>query len=229
MADAANFRRTTAATGLVGSAVLAAAATVIYQPHTGGVPAAVLTSLQRDPASANLSAILMVLQGFAAVIAALAIGHLLRDRFPLLSSVGTSLAALGGFAEAVATTFTLAFLPMAQDPAHHATYLQVIAQADRLQNLFSLVGLLGTVIGTLLLSIGLFRAHINPRWAAPTIWAFLVLEFVGSGFAPAFGLAAVTLGVIAYTALAVTVWTSPRTAWMTAAEAAPPVPVPTVA
>jgi hypothetical protein len=62
---------------------------------------------------------------------------------------------------------------------------------------------------------------------APAIWAFLVLEFVGSGLAPAIGFAAVTLGVIAYTALAVTAWTSPRAGWMTAAQAATPLPEPT--
>ena len=98
MADAALFRRTTAATGLVGSAVLAAAATLIYQPTGGGVPADVLAGLQRAPGPAEISAILFVLQGFASVIAALAIGHLLRGRFPLLSSVGVGLAAVGGFA-----------------------------------------------------------------------------------------------------------------------------------
>jgi hypothetical protein len=117
---------------------------------------------------------------------------------------------------------------MARDTAHHGTYLGVITQADRVENLFSLVGLLGTVVGTLL-SIGIFRAQVGPRWAGPAIWAFLVLEFAGTGFGPAFGLAAVTLGVIAYTALAVTVWTSPRASWMTAAEASVPVPVPTLA
>ena len=229
MADAALFRRTAAATGLVGSAVLAAAATLVHQTTSGGVPTAVLDDLQRDPAAGRVSAVLFVLQGLAAIVAALAIGHLLRDRPPVLSSVGAGLAALGAFAEAVATTFTLAFVPMAQDPAHRAAYVSVIDQADRVQNLFGLVGLVGTVVGTLLLSIGLFRAHVGPRWVAPAIWAFLVLEFVGSGIAPAVGFAAVSLGVIAYTALAVTAWNSPRTAWMTATEASANVLEPTTA
>jgi len=222
MADAARFRRSTAAAGLAGSAVLAAAGTLVHHPAGGGVPARVLDSLQRAPGAAETSAVLFVLQGFAAILAALAIGHLLRERFPLLSSVGTCLAAVGGFAEAVATTFTLVFVPMAQDPAHRAAYLGVITQADRVQNLFGLVGLAGTVIGTLVLSIGLFRASVGPRWVAPAIWVFLVLEFAGSGAAPAMGLAAVTVGVLAYAALAVTVWTSPRAGWMTATEAAAP-------
>lgn len=226
MADAPLFRRTAAATGLAGSAVLAAAATFVYQPSGGGRPADVLSSLHSAPGRAELSTALFVLQGFAFVVAALAIGHLLRGRFPLLSSVGATVAALGGFAESVANTFTLAFLPMAEDPAHRGAYLGVITQADRLENLFSLAGLLGTVIGTLLLSIGLFRAHVGPRWVAPALWVFLVLEFVGGGVAPVLGLAAVTLGVVAYAALAATVWTSPRAAWTTAEDSAPvPVPV----
>jgi hypothetical protein len=227
MADAARFRRTTAAVGLVGSAVLAAAATLIYQPTGGGVPARMLDSLHRAPGAAQTSAVLFVLQGFAAIVAALAIGHLLRERFPLLSSVGTALAAIGAFAEAVATAFTLAFVPMAEDPAHRDAYLGVITQADRVQNLFGLVGLAGTVLGTLVLSIGIFRAHVGPRWVAPAIWVFLVLEFVGAGAAPAIGLAAVTVGVLAYAALAVTVWTSPVGGWKTAVEATTPAAVPT--
>lgn len=226
MADPARFRRTTAAAGLVGSAVLAAAATLIYRPTGGGVPARVLDSLQRTPGAAQTSAVLFVLQGFAAILAALAIGHLLRERFPLLSSVGACLAAVGGFAEAVATTFTLVFVPMAQDPAHRGAYLGVITRADRVQNLFGLVGLAGTVIGALVLSIGIFRASVGPRWVAPAIWVFLVLEFVGSGAAPAVGLAAVTVGVLAYAALAVTVWTSPLDGWRTATEATAPVAAP---
>jgi hypothetical protein len=46
--------------------------------------------------------------------------------------------------------------------------------------LFSVVGLAGTVVGLLLLSIGLFRGHVGPRWAGPALWAFLVVEFVGT-------------------------------------------------
>ena len=220
MADAALFRRTAATVGLAGSAVLAAAATFVYQPTGGGRPADVLSTLGRAPGRAEFSTVLFVLQGLAFMVAALAIGHLLRTRFPLLSGIGASLAALGGFADAVANAFTLAFLPMARDGAHRGAYLGVITEADKLENLFALVGLLGTVVGTLLLSIGLFRAHVGPRWVAPLLWAFLVLEFAGSGAAPVLGLAAVTLAVVAFGALGVTVSTMPRQAWATADEVA---------
>jgi hypothetical protein len=226
MADAALFRRTAGAVGLAGSAVLAAAATFVHQPTAGGKPADVLTALARTPGRAELSTVLFVLQGLGFVVAALAIGHLLRGRFPLLSGIGAALGAIGGFAEAVASTFTLAFLPMARDGAHRDAYVGVVTEADKVQNLFSLAGLLGTVIGTLLLSIGVFRAHVGPRWVGPALWAFLVLEFVGSGVAPVLGLAAVTLALIAFVALAVTVWTSPRAGWATVSETSEPVPAP---
>jgi hypothetical protein len=229
MADPALFRRTAGAVGLAGSAVLAAAATFVYQPTSGGKPAAVLSSLAGAPDRAELSTVLFVLQGFAFIGAALAIGHLLRGRFPLLSSIGAALGALGGFAEAVASSFTLAFVPMARDGAHRDAYVGVVTEADKVQNLFSLAGLLGTVVGTLLLSIGVFRARVGPRWVGPVLWAFLVLEFAGSGVAPVLGLAAVTLAVIAFVALAITVWTSPRSAWATAAETGAPVSEPAIA
>ena len=45
----------------------------------------------------------------------------------------------------------------------------------------------GTVVGTLVLSIGVFRAQVGPRWVGPALWAFLLLEFVGSAWAPVFG------------------------------------------
>jgi hypothetical protein len=118
---------------------------------------------------------------------------------------------------------------MARDGAHRDAYLALIAQADKLENPFSLAGLLGTVVGTLVLSMGVFRAGVGPRWVAPVLWAFLVLEFVGSGVAPVLGLAAATLAVIAFVTLAVTVWNSPRSAWAMVAETAAEVPAPAVA
>ena len=45
---------------------------------------------------------------------------------------------------------------------------------------FMVAGLLGTVLGVLLLSIAWWRSRTAPRWVAPMLWAFLVVEFVGS-------------------------------------------------
>jgi hypothetical protein len=72
--------------------------------------------------------------------------------------------------------------------------------------LFSVVGLLGTVLGILLLSIGLFRAHMGPRWVGPTLWAFLLVEFVGTSlsrsaaYLSVLGFAAAFFGLAAYAA-----------------------------
>jgi hypothetical protein len=225
MASPALFRRNAAAAALVGSAVLAAASTFLYQPSGGGRPAQVLSDLHDAGTRAQVATVLFVLFQLAAMVAALGIGHLLRDRFPRLSGIGAGVAAVGAFADAVASTFTLAFVPMAEDASRRGEFTAIVTSADKVQNLFSLVGLLGTVVGTLLLSIGLFRAAVGPRWAPVLLWAFLVLEFVGSAVSPVLGLAAVALALIAYCGLAMTVARTPASAWETGTRTDPAVPV----
>lgn len=92
-----------------------------------------------------------------------------------------------------------------------------------------LVGLLGTAVGTVVLPIGVFRAHVDPCWAWPALWAFLALELVGSAVAAMLGLAAATLAVIAFVALAATVWSSPRSTWASGAGNPAETPAPAMA
>ena len=68
--------------------------------------------------------------------------------------------------------------------------------------LFSAAGLLGTVVGLLLLGIGLFRTSIGPVWVGPAIWAFLVVEFVGSSVSRYASYLSVLLLAAAFFALA---------------------------
>lgn len=225
MPDSALFRRNAASVSLISSAVLGAASAFLYQP-TAHDPAGTLAALHQNPGRATASAILFVLYGLPAMIGALGIAHLLRERFPRLSSIGVSLAVLGAFADSVAGTFTVVYTVMAKDSAHSDVFATVITSAGKIEGLFSLVGLIGSVVGTLLLTIGLFRASVGPRWVPPMLWAFLVLEFAGSGALPLLGLAAVTLGVIAYGALALYMRSTPRSDWATASSPAARVPAP---
>lgn len=217
MSDPAGYRRTAAALALVASPVLAVGSRFLYQPKGGNDPAVLLAALHQAHGRALVSGLLFTLQTLPFMIAALGIGHLLRERAPRLSSIGATVAVLGGFADAVASTFTLAYAQLAQDVAHRDAYVAVIKQTTKIEGLFGIVGALGTVIGLLLLSIGLFRSRTGPRWVAPLIWVFIVLEFAGSGIAPSIGLASVTVLLIAYWALALTVWQSPRDSWATLA------------
>ena len=71
---------------------------------------------------------------------------------------------------------------MASDEQHRDAYADLMSRIqDSPVMLFSLVGLAGTVLGLLLLGIGLLRTSTGPVWVGPAIWAFLFVEFVGSG------------------------------------------------
>jgi hypothetical protein len=78
-------------------------------------------------------------------------------------------------------------------------------------------GTAGTVLGLLILGIGLLRAKVGPRWVPYAIWAWLLVEFVGSNFTEWATLASGLLYVGILGTLAVTVWRSPLAVWASAA------------
>ncbi len=215
MSDSATFRRNAAAVGLVSSAVLIALSRFLYQPSQGNQPAKLLAALHDAHGRALFSTVLFVLGALPFLIAILGIGHLLRRRSIKLSNIGAGLAVTGAFCDAVASAFMIVYYQMALDTAHRDAYVLVVRQASKVQGLFSLVGALGTAVGLLLLSIGLFRTRTGSRWVPPLIWAFLALEFIGSSITPAIGLASVTGSLIAFCGLAGTVRRSPRALWET--------------
>ncbi len=206
-------RRDLAALGLITSAVLMAISTILTPPW-GDSATQRLTSLNEAGASATISAVTFTLAQLPLLAGVLGIGHLLRARSPRLSTIGTCLAVIGCFGHAVAGGIGLVTLSMAADTAN----LEVQAQlADSLENgatiPFMAAGLLGTVLGILLLSIGLFRSGVGPRWVGPTLWLFLVVEFVGSNLSDWASLAAVVLYALALGAVAVTMHRTPAAAW----------------
>lgn len=147
----------------------------------------------------------------------LGIGHLLRDRAPVLSNVGTTLAVVGGFGHSVYAGVTMVQLEMAADAPNRAAHVQILEQIESGPTVvFMAMGLLGTVFGILLLSIGLFRSRVVPRWVPATLWAFLVVEFVGSNFSDWAASASGLLYVVSLIAIAVTIWHSPVALWQSA-------------
>jgi hypothetical protein len=69
------------------------------------------------------------------------------------------------------------------------------------------------VLGLLLLSIGLFRGHVGPRWVGPVLWAFLVVEFVGTSLSGSAAYLSVLCFAAAFLALAGYVARQPLAAW----------------
>ena len=216
----ARSRRYAAATALVAAPVLAVVSELL-QPDLSGSATQRLAAMADGPLPV-VSAVAFLVGQLPMLVAVLAIGHLLRTRAPRLSGWGTGLGVLGAFGHTVFGGTSLVYLAMARDgSAPRATYAHLL---DSIENspimLFSVVGLVGTVLGVLLLSIGLFRAGVGPRWVGPALWAFLVVEFVGTSLSRFAGYLSGLLFLLALVALAGQVLRQSDAAWSTAPDTA---------
>lgn len=210
--DGAALRRTAAVTALVAAPVLAGISEVLM-PDLGGSSSERLAAM--DGVLPGVSAVAFLVGQLPMLVAVLAIGHLLRVRSRRLAGWGTGLGVLGAFGHTVFGGMSLVWLAMAADgPDHRAVYAGVL---DDVMNspamLFSVAGLAGTVLGILLLSIGLFRAQVGPRWVGPVLWVFLVVEFVGTGLTPSAAYLSVLCFGAAFLALAGFVARQPVALW----------------
>ena len=219
MRDSATFRRTAAAVGLVTTTALMFVS-VVLAPEFPGDFESLLAEIEAGGASARLSALAFTAAQLPLVAALLGIGHLLRAETPVLSNLGTSLGVVGAFGHAVYGGVTLVQLSMADDVANHPVHAAVLRDVESGPAVaFMAMGLLGTVLGFLLLSIGLWRAHVAPRWVGPVLWAFLVVEFAGSAVTEWSAHLAVLLYAVALLGLAVTVVRTSAAEWSLATAA----------
>lgn len=194
-------RRRAARTALVLGPVLAAVS-IVLQPDLDGSARDQLTAIG-DSTSAVVSAVAFLVSQLPLLVAVLAIGRLLLPRAPRLSAWGTGLGVLGCFGHTVFGGISMVYLMMARDETHRGVYAGLMTRLqDSPVMLFSAVGLLGTVLGLLLLGIGLFRSRTGPVWVGPAIWAFLVVEFVGSAVSGYASYLSVLLLAAAFFALA---------------------------
>jgi hypothetical protein len=169
----------TAALGLVTSAVLLAGSAVTQPQLTGGA-AEKLAAIASAGARADLSAVLFAVAQLPFLFGVLGVGALLRPFARRLAGIGTGLAVAGAFGHALFGGASLTYLVMARQSPGLAAYSRLVTDIESSPvMLVSVVGLAGTVLGLLLLSIGLFRTGVGPRWVGPALWAFLVVEFVG--------------------------------------------------
>lgn len=151
----------------------------------------------------TVSLLAFLLMQLPMLVAFLAIGRLLLPRSPRLSAWGTALGVLGCFGHVVFGGLSLAYLAMARDVARRDVYAELLTDIESSPVMaFAAVGLLGTVLGQLLQSIGLFRTRTGPLWVGPALWAFLVLEFFVSNLVPWASYLGVLLFGAAFVALA---------------------------
>ncbi len=213
MKDPALFRRTAAAIGLAGAVVTSAVWTLLEPAFPSDMEER-LAAIDEGGNGAAVSAAFFPLSQAFMLAAVLGIGHLLRHGAPRLSNLGTSLAVLGVLGHCVFAGSMLMTVTMAADEANHELYADLVGDFESSPMIaFAAVGLLGTVLGLLLLSIGLWRARVTPRWVPVVLWLFLIVEFVGSALSEYATYASLVCLGIAFGALALQVWRSPRSDW----------------
>lgn len=171
-------RRLAAQAALVCAPVLFIVSAVT-QPDLGDSSADRLAAARST--SAAVSAVTFLVGQLPLLVAFLAIGLMLVGRSPRLSAWGTALAVLGCFGHAVYGGISMVELEMARDTDATSTYVALMDKVESSPVMaFAAAGLLGTVLGILVLSIGIFRSRTGPIWVGPALWAFLLVEFVGS-------------------------------------------------
>lgn len=203
------LRRELAAGSLVATAVLSSISLLTMPDWPDGF-AALLETIDAHPTTSLVSATTFVLAQLPFFVAVVAIGALVSPRKPVLGGIGVALAVVGGFGHSVYGGVIMTQLKMAQDSAHrdvHADLLTALESSPLVA--FMALGLLGTVLGLLLLAIGLWRSRSVPTWIPSALGLFLVTEFVGSAITDWAAYASATLYLAAFTGLAVAVWRRP--------------------
>ncbi|MBB5112578.1 hypothetical protein ACLQ2Y_26035 [Micromonospora echinospora] len=119
-------------------------------------------------------------------VGAVGLAAWLRPQYPRLSTTGVIFAVLGAFGHTVVGGLQLGQVVMAGDVDNRDAHADLLAAqwASPLIAPFTMLGVLCTVVGILLLSIAHFRARLQPRWAGPVLWAWIVVEFVAGGISP---------------------------------------------
>jgi hypothetical protein len=213
MSDPAAFRRAATVIGLV-AAVLTSAVWTLLEPAFPSDQVERLAAIDDGGTAAAVSAAFFPISQVFMLAAVLGIGHLIRRGAPVLSNLGTSLAVLGVLGHCVFAGSALMSVTMAADAANREVYAEVVGDFESSPMIaFAAVGLLGTVLGLLLLSIGLFRSRVVPRWVPAMLWLFLVVEFVGSGLSEYATYVSLLCLAAAFGAIALHVARSPRAEW----------------
>lgn len=224
MRNPATFRRNAAAFCLVTTALLSAVSIVLAPEFPGG-SAERLAAIDAGGTAAVISAIAFTLAQLPFIVAVAGIGHLLRERAPLLSNLGATFGVVGAFGHIVFGGISLAYLAAANDAANRSVHADLVTAIESGPAIpFMVMGLVGTVLGILLLAIGLWRARVTLRWVPLVLGAFLLAEFVGSAISDWSSQLAVALYLAAFTALAMIVWRTSEDEW----RSSPPGRVPTM-
>jgi DMSO/TMAO reductase YedYZ heme-binding membrane subunit len=220
MRNPATYRRGAAAVCLVLAGVLSATFIVLATaPGWGSDGVARLQAVVDAGGTATVSFLAFAAYQLPLMIGLLGVAHLLRGRTPLLANLGATLAGVGAIGYAVYGGSQLVIPAMVADQSNLELFAQLRTDAEPLTEPFAALGMVGSVLGLLLLSIALWRAKLGPRWIPVTLWGFLAVEFAGTALSPAAsGPVSAVLLLVALLSLAVLIQRSPVSAWTSAVD-----------
>lgn len=195
--------RILAAVCLVATAALSVLWT-LTAPEFHADPGARLAAVADAGTPATLSVIVFVLSQLPFAVGLVLLAAWLRPASPRLAVIGGALALLGAFGHTVVGGSMLLQPLMVDAPEHREAYAALLGELEDWPPMlpFFAAGLLGTVLGILVLSIAHLRGRAGPRWIAPALWGFLVLEFLGSNLSSYAAYVGVTLYLVALCGLA---------------------------
>lgn len=200
-----------------GCLALAAVGSVVWvslqPPFPDGYDAR-LSAIDEAGTGASVSAFLFTATQLPWIVAVVGIAWLAHRGSPRFATLGGTLAVLGGFGHAAFGGAMLVTVLMARDAADRPVMADLLESIESSPLLvpFMAAGLLGTVLGILFLGVALWRSRAVARWVPLVLWAFLVVEFVGSNLSDyAMYVSSVCL-LLAFGALAQRVWPSRATA-----------------
>ncbi|KAE8764250.1 hypothetical protein [Georgenia thermotolerans] len=217
----ARFYRSVVAVSLALCAILTTVSVLLMPPFEGGYVQH-LQAVADAGASATVSALAFTLSQLPFIIGLVGVAHLARRGAPVLAGLGGALAVLGGFGHAVYGGVSTVILVMAADPANYEAHAAVLAAGEGgVQVPFLLLGLAGTVLGTILIAVGLLRAKVGPAWLPWVLIGFVLVEFVGTNFSDWATVASGVLFLLGFLTLAAVVTRSDVREWSAAADEIP--------
>ena len=185
--------------------VVLTAVSVALMPDLPDTNAELLQSLADSTAPAAAAAASFTLSQLFFIGAVLAIGDVARAVAPRLIGAGMVLAVIGAFGHSVFGGLRLAMFGMLTESGREEYAAALDRTYDSPVMLFAAIGLLGTVLGLLLMAIGLLRSRTVAAWIPACLIGFLVLEFIGSNLSTWASLGAVALYTAALLGIAAAV------------------------
>ncbi|MGA8852397.1 MAG: hypothetical protein WB508_11845 [Aeromicrobium sp.] len=195
-----NNLRILVAVCLVATAVLSATWTLLA-PEFSSDSEEFLRAVADGGTSARVSVFGFAVSQLPFLIGVAGVAAWLHPASPRLAVAGGALAVLGGFGHAVFSGAAMTQVLMSSDPTGYADLAGSLESFGLLVP-FMAAGLLGTVLGLILLGVAHFRSAATPRWVGPTLWAFVIVEFAGSGVSEWASYLAALLYLAALSALA---------------------------